>query len=209
MVATRKQILSGFTLIELMITLVVLVILITLAAPSFVDTLDRRRIVDAAETMVKQVQQARAVAVESGREISMVFDDSGANWCFGLTDRIDADGADCDCYQTLATHAEACTIPFGTASPTFAGEEFELVRASGDQFQGVALQAFPAELRFEPLRGVRVDAAARGISPTVVIEFLSARGREAHVLVNLLGRAATCSPDAGGSPSVSTMRACP
>ncbi|AGA32235.1 pilus assembly protein [Thioalkalivibrio nitratireducens DSM 14787] len=191
---------SGFTLIELIITIVVLVVLVTLAAPSFVDVLDRRRIVDAAETLMKQVQQARAVAIESNREISMVFDDSGTTWCFGLTA-----AAGCDCYESDPSEPDSCQIPFG-ALVNLAGTDFELIRASGNDFPGVTLQNFPAALRFEPMRGVRVDAAG----PTVTIEFVSARDREAHVVVNRLGRAGTCSPaDAGGDPSVTTMRLCP
>ena len=199
---SKGKVPSGFTLIELMITLVVLVILITLAAPSFVDTLDRRRIVDAAETLSKQVQQARAAAIESNREISIVFDDSEGSWCFGLTS-----AAGCDCYETDPTEPLACRIPLGALSNlAVAGADFELVRASGEDFAGVTLQSFPAELRFEPMRGVRVDAG----TPTIEMVFVSARGREAHVMVNRLGRVATCSPaDAGGSPSVITMRVCP
>jgi len=191
---------SGFTLIELLITIAILVVLVVMAAPSFVDTLDRRRIVDAAETLSKQVQQARAVAIESSREVSMIFDDSEATWCFGLTD-----AAGCDCYETNPAESNACRIPLG-ALGNLAGTDYELVRASGDDFRGVTLQSFPTGLRFEPMRGVRVDAGA----PTVEIAFVSLRGREARVIVNRLGRVGTCSPaDGGGNPSVTTMRVCP
>ena len=194
-----RRISTGFTLIELLITIVILAIIVTLAAPSFVDVLDRRRIVDAAETVVKQVQQARAVAIETNRQISMVFDDGAEPWCFGLTDR-----ATCTCTVTDLADAEACTIPLGAAQASLAGIDRVLVQATSMQFRGLADVTFPANaLRFEPLRGIRVDDGR--FDPSTFVEFESLRGRTVRVVVNRLGRAGTCTPNA----SVPTMRVCP
>jgi type IV fimbrial biogenesis protein FimT len=183
---------SGFTLIELMVTIAVLVILVVLAVPSFVDNLDRRRIVDAAEGIAKQVQQARMAAIQANRPIAIVFDTTEAEWCFGLTDQ-----AACDCRQ-----ADACQIPF-SHDLTITASTYQTVVGTRTQYSDVALAAAPASLRFEPRRGVRSDTGA----PTESIVLTSARGREARVMVNIIGRAATCSPV--GSTNVNGMRPCP
>ncbi|HRQ59409.1 MAG TPA: GspH/FimT family pseudopilin [Azoarcus taiwanensis] len=181
----------GVTLIELMIVLVILVILVAMAGPAFIDTLDRRRIVDATEALGKQVQQARMVAIESNRVISLIFDGDGSEWCFGLTDQ-----NDCDCNVE-----NDCRIPLGIAA-NLAGTDYQTVRASSAQFSGVSLAGAPGALRFEPLRGVRI-----GGEPTESARFQSARGLEAQVLVNVIGRVATCSPD--GSSKIIGVKTCP
>jgi type IV fimbrial biogenesis protein FimT len=199
----RHRRVSGFTLLELLITLVVLAIVVALAAPSFVDVLDRRRIVDATETMMKQVQQGRAVAIQTNRRIGMVFTVAagGDQWCFGLTDNEPGPSNPaaplCDC-TVAAIGSGACTIPLASAESSLDAAEPVLVRASHDQFRGVRLSNGPANLQFEPLRGLLIFGMG------IPVEFESARGREAHVVVNLLGRAVACSPDR----SVETMRAC-
>jgi type IV fimbrial biogenesis protein FimT len=191
----------GFTLIELLITIAVLTILIVLATPSFFDAIDRRRVVDATEAIGKQVQQARMTAIETSRPITMVFD-TGDPWCFGLTD-----AAGCDC---SIGSSNTCTIPFGLITqtvdgitslgldPTTAREEVVGRGGNAGQFPGVDLVDAPATLRFEPRRGVRVGGA-----PVEEILVTSARGTQARVMINIIGRVSTCSDDIAG------MKPCP
>ena len=183
----------GFTLIELMVTIGVLTILIVLALPSFFGAIDRRRVVDATEAVGKQIQQARTSAIETNRPIRMVFDAASDPWCFGLTD-----AATCDC-----TTADSCTIPFGVDATTLAPTDYEEVVGRAGQFPGVDLVSAPATLRFEPRRGVRDD----GGNPVETVVVRSARGLEAHVMVNIIGRVSTCSP--AGASNVSVMKTCP
>jgi type IV fimbrial biogenesis protein FimT len=183
---------AGFTLIELMVTIAVLVILTVLAIPSFVDSIDRRRIVDAAEGIAKQVQQARTAAIQSNRPIAMVFNLSDPEWCFGLTDQLN-----CDC-----SVVDDCRIPFSHDLTIVPDDRQEIV-GTRTQFSNVAISAAPASVRFEPSRGVRDDAG--GAVESVVL--VSPRGLEARVVVNLIGRVATCSP--AGSAYVVGMKTCP
>lgn len=55
----------GFTMIELMVTIVVVAILAVLAIPSFVDQLARRRLEGAATDLATDLQFARSQAVSS------------------------------------------------------------------------------------------------------------------------------------------------
>ncbi|MGL1834645.1 GspH/FimT family pseudopilin [Rhodocyclaceae bacterium SMB388] len=64
---------GGFTLIELMIVLVVLAILLTIAAPSFRDALERRRVIGASETIYSLVQLARSEAIKQSTQITVAL----------------------------------------------------------------------------------------------------------------------------------------
>ena len=77
---TKKQ--AGFTLIELMITLVVLVIALSIGVPSFVDWIKSNRLDTATRTLTGAFQLARNEAVSRQTVITI---DSGGNWNNGLT----------------------------------------------------------------------------------------------------------------------------
>ena len=189
----------GFTLIELLVTVAVLTILIVIALPSFFGAIDRRRVVDVTEAIGKQVEQARMTAIETNRPIMMVFDTAAQ--CFGLTDTDNAAG--CDCTETNIAEPDSCTIPFALTLG-LAADSRELVVGRAEQFPGVTMAVVPTtNLRFDPQRGIRID----GGDPLATIELTTARGLEAHVMVNIIGRVSTCSP--AGASNVSVMKTCP
>ena len=81
----QKQI--GFTLIELLIVLTIIVILITLVAPSFQSLLERRRLEGAAQTLYADLYYAKSEAVKQSAPIN--FDvTTGANWSYQITDAV-------------------------------------------------------------------------------------------------------------------------
>jgi type IV fimbrial biogenesis protein FimT len=87
----------GFTLIELMITLVVAAILLTVGVPSFVDLLQRNRMASLANEMVGSMQMARSEAVTRNATVTMCakLDNTtcgGASWGDGWLIFIDVDG---------------------------------------------------------------------------------------------------------------------
>ena len=77
---TKRQ--KGFTLIELMITLVVLVIALSIGVPSFVTWIKNNRLNTATRTLTGAFQLARSEAVSRQTVITI---DSGGNWNNGLT----------------------------------------------------------------------------------------------------------------------------
>lgn len=81
---------KGFTLIELMITLVVLVVTLTIAVPSFVTWIRNNRVDTATRTLVGALQLARNEAVSRQSVITI---DNGGNWTNGLTIYTDTDAA--------------------------------------------------------------------------------------------------------------------
>lgn len=67
---------SGFTLVELMITLAVAVILVTVAIPSFRDTLARNELITTTNAWVGAIAAARAEAVKRNQSVALCGKDS-------------------------------------------------------------------------------------------------------------------------------------
>jgi type IV fimbrial biogenesis protein FimT len=89
----------GFTLIELMITIAVMAILLTLALPSFNDFIAKRRLIGAGEAVYGQFQFARGVTLADAQDI-YIHVTPGDSWRVGVTDK-----ASCD-----SNTANDCTI---------------------------------------------------------------------------------------------------
>ncbi|MNQ92872.1 hypothetical protein D3C85_1083100 [compost metagenome] len=73
----------GFTLIELIVVLLVLVILVTIGGPSFSATLDRIRVQKTAEFLEQLMNTARSEALR--RNTNVYLDVSGSAFCLGTT----------------------------------------------------------------------------------------------------------------------------
>lgn len=76
----RQQ--SGFTLVELMITLAVAVVLVTLAVPAFRDLIDKSRLRGATDDIVKLLNNARGNAVKLGHNVNVAIQGT-TTWCAG------------------------------------------------------------------------------------------------------------------------------
>jgi len=89
---------SGFTLIELMITLVVLAILLAVGVPSFNNLIENNRVTAQANSLLGAVNLARSEAVKRGVPVSVRSEDGGfeEGWCVivgGLVTCQNAEGA--------------------------------------------------------------------------------------------------------------------
>ena len=67
---------GGFTLVELMITLAVAVILVTVAIPSFRDTLARNELITTTNAWVGAINAARAEAVKRNQSVALCGEDN-------------------------------------------------------------------------------------------------------------------------------------
>ncbi|WP_104492365.1 pilus assembly FimT family protein [Acinetobacter indicus] len=70
---------QGFTLIELMVTIAVLAIIATMAAPSFTAMIERYKLKKNTEELVNVIKEARAKAILEVKDIILKFDSSAAN----------------------------------------------------------------------------------------------------------------------------------
>lgn len=82
--AGMRQQTSGFTLVELLVTLSLLAILAALAVPSFRSVLARRAVLAAAEAMVSDLRYARSEAIKRVTTVSVCRSDNGST-CSGST----------------------------------------------------------------------------------------------------------------------------
>lgn len=88
---------SGFTLLELLVTVAVLAILAAIAAPSFSALINSNRLTTQANSMVASLQHARSESIRLNRKVSLCASSDGVN-CSGTTTwsrwitRVDNDG---------------------------------------------------------------------------------------------------------------------
>jgi type IV fimbrial biogenesis protein FimT len=80
---------TGFTLIELVVTLAVLAVLISLGLPSFREMIDENRMASQGNELVYTLRQARALAVERAAPVSVVAIDG--DWNEGWDSLLDYD----------------------------------------------------------------------------------------------------------------------
>lgn len=78
----------GFTLVELLITLLVMSILLGLAAPSFADLIRRQRMQSATVEWMSLVAFARNEAIKSGHAVSITQNDSSFQMLDARTDEV-------------------------------------------------------------------------------------------------------------------------
>jgi prepilin-type N-terminal cleavage/methylation domain-containing protein len=96
----------GFTLIELMVTVAVIVILMMIALPNFYTFRQRAALRAGVEHAASFWNQARFEAAKRNSMVKVGFVTSGSNYCLGAATTTDAtDHVACDC-----TDATACNI---------------------------------------------------------------------------------------------------
>lgn len=121
---------QGFTLVEMMVTLTIMIILLSVAIPSFRDMLGNMQIRAAAQGINTGLQLARAEAIRRNTNVVFTLGDYPA-WSVGcqiVVVDVDSDGVD-DCpevIQNKSSNEGAANIgievtPAGTSRITFNG----------------------------------------------------------------------------------------
>lgn len=182
---------SGFTLIELIVTIAVLSIVLAVATPSFVDFIEKARLRGAAEGVVDMIGQARAEAVKFDRDISVAFKGSGTAWCLGANSAAEPTGGN----PVLGATACDCTV----ATACFVSGQRSVI--DGSSFNGVSLAALPADFAIDSKLGVISPLSTRAITLT------SPKGKyDLTVQINALGQARLCRPAV--KPAISGIATC-
>lgn len=81
----------GLTLLELMVTLAIVALLMTLALPSFGSIMARQRLKAAAEQLSMDLAELRLLAAQRGQTLHVNLS-AGSQWCYAL-----AVASGCDC----------------------------------------------------------------------------------------------------------------
>jgi type IV fimbrial biogenesis protein FimT len=143
---------SGFTMVELMTVVVIAGILLALAAPSFRDMLERRRLEGQANELVADLQYAKSEAVARNRNVVIIPGGSGACytvavWATALQGGARVGGCNCALGANAACAAGAGNRPIELKTVTLVG---------GATVTSANVFAF----EFEPVRGALESAGA-------------------------------------------------
>jgi len=197
----------GFTLIELMVTLAVLAVLITLAVPSFQDYFQKARVRGAADQVTDLLARARAVAVKSDMPVAVQAKDDSGNWCVGARQP-----GNPDAWEPRPDVATPCVCTTDSSTCMVDGEQMVVLGSDigAGQRPSVAINGF--DFSYSPkLGGISANAAPSksflsGTNSSLTVT--STNGRyELQVVVTPLGQSYVCVPD--GKPAFFGYRACP
>ena len=168
----------GFTLIEVMMSTVLIAIGTTLAIPSYRDMVQKRQLTNSAEQLASFVSSVQSISTRTNKVVTVSY--SRANheeWCIGAV--INADDTACNC-----TQAASCTID---------GQEFVLNESLSNSSQLVHSITIPGDsisYSFDPVRGLADGSLTMELHT-------DSRDFKLNLVVNNTGRVVLCSHDAG------------
>lgn len=123
----------GFTLLEMLVTLALMAILMSIAVPTYAGFAARHRLKSASDMLVLDLRQARLDAIQRNASVHVVAH-AGAQWCYAVsTDP----GCDCRAADT------SCAIR-RVDSSEFSGVVMDSARAVG--FDGRLGRSVPASV---------------------------------------------------------------
>lgn len=182
---------SGFSIIELMMSVILLAVGMALAVPSYREMVEKRQLTHGAEQLVAFVNSAQSEAIKRNEVLTLSYARADSDdWCVGAVLGATA----CDCTEADATAADYCAIdqtPW-IIDNTHAGNR-ELVHGmDGD-----------GAWSFDPVRGLLTD-----LDDSPLIEMRSDSGDyRLQLMVLVTGQVILCSAD--DSHAVPGYAACP
>jgi type IV fimbrial biogenesis protein FimT len=87
----RQFLITGFTLIELMVTLSIGAILLTVAVPSFIQFQRNSELTTITNSLIAAINTARAEAMKTGMNALVVATNNGSDWSKGWVVFVDID----------------------------------------------------------------------------------------------------------------------
>jgi len=172
---------SGFTLLELLVTLALVSLLAGLAVPAMGRFLDTARLRSATEALAQELQQARNHALSHQQNVYFSLAVSAQRWCYGWSQL-----AACDCTAGTSA-ANACHTGSERQRRVHYRLSTDFPSVELNTTRPVALRT----LRFSPVRGT---AGADSFA-------LRNDAGELRVIVSPLGRVRICSTDERGYPA--------
>ena len=147
----------GFTLTELMITLAVVAISVTLALPSFANLAQKRKVTGAVNEISSFLNYAQSEAVKRHEKVtvSVKRNLAGTNWCIGAVNEAQklANNLDhCEC-DVAPGHTSSCSVDGQLQTITQA--EFENVTM--DALIGGNQERQNIHFNFDPLGGLKIS----------------------------------------------------
>jgi type IV fimbrial biogenesis protein FimT len=172
---------SGFTLVELMVTIAVATVLLIIATPSFTDFIDKARLRGVTGNAVDFINAARAQSVKQGRDVNVAFGGTVTAWCIGANV-----AAEPTSQGDAIPAVSACDCSGAPASCLVAGAQSTLDSSS---INGVAINAIPASFVFDSRLGTVLPLG------TTVATFSSPRRKfDLQLTITPIGQVSVCVP---------------
>ncbi len=182
---------AGFTIVELMMSLVLLAIGAALSLPSYREMMEKRQLTHGAEQIMAFVNSAQSESIKQNKIVTVSYvrtDDS--DWCFGMVLGTTA----CNCTKTDTTASDYCAIDGAPRiiNNTYVGNSQTVQIITGD-----------GAYSFDPVRGIFTN-----LTDSLVLGMNSNNGNYTlDLMVNNTGDAILCSQDE--SHSVPGYEVCP
>lgn len=173
---TRNQ---GFSLVEVMMSVVLLAIGLTLALPSYRDMVEKRQVTNGAEQLASFINTAQGVAMKTNQVVTISYSKSDEDdWCVGAITGTTA----CDCTQTNTAAANYCQI---------ATQPFVLNAAQTGNLELMHNMGGDGAYAFDPIRGLFMD-----LDDSLTVEMRSpSEDFRLNLVVNATGKVLLCSDD--------------
>jgi prepilin-type N-terminal cleavage/methylation domain-containing protein len=151
-----KSLSQGFTLVELIITVVIAAIALSMAVPSYNTFIEKRQLTAAAEDLASFVTLAQVSAIKMNRPVRVAWKGSSShsdNFCIGISSAPKA--MPCDCRVSDPSATNFCAIAASSASAGD-GQAYRLSKADFVDINNEFLHMRPAtgHFAFDPVRGV-------------------------------------------------------
>lgn len=191
----------GFTVIELVVTVAVMLVLMAIAQPSFESMRQRAILRGAGEHILGFWNQARLESAKRNALVKVGVVSNGSGLCLGAATTTDrADDEACDCFETNTAAATYCDVGrFPAAQSEWGNVTLAGTPSLGSDLDGLAI--------IEPKRTSLTDPTAAGAA-----SFLAPPGRLSYRLnlrVDRFGRGMLCeSTSATSHLSDFTTRQC-
>jgi type IV fimbrial biogenesis protein FimT len=176
----RRDKFSGFTIVELMVSLVLLSITLTLALPSYREMVEKRQLTQGAEQVFAFLNSAQGIASRSNSVVTVSYSRTDEDdWCFGAV----LGSAACDCTETVSTEADFCEIDGG------------IIRLTNDHVGNTKIMESmvgDGAYAYDPVRGLMVDLN----DSLDVMMYSPSDSYQLRLIVSNTGHAVMCSKDA-------------
>jgi type IV fimbrial biogenesis protein FimT len=162
---------TGVTLIEACIVVTICAVVAAMAVPSMRSLIERQTLRGSADELRTDLHYLRSASISRGERLWLAVQA----------------GADGSCYLIHSGHQGDCRCD--ASGHAACDGEAQALKAVGFKAGGrVQLQSTSGALAFEPARGT--------LTPTATLKLANAAGEAVHHVLNVMGRARSCSPGA-------------
>ena len=185
----HRAVAPGFTLIELMITLVILAVLLAIAVPSMREFVARKRVEGVAQELATDLRLLKSQQIQRRRSVGILFGSNDSVTCYSLY-AIGTGQEHCDC---TISNGPVCGNPARVQGSS------EIKTVLVPRSSGVTVSSDPPLLRLFGFNGLPFG------NTTIQASVQGALGGEVRVSTNEAAMPVICSV----SGSESAIRACP